>query len=172
MAPDDILLSTNSGNTFTTAAEVPTGRSTRSLLLPLSGCRLRAGAGCTAPRTRAAAGSQAAAPSADWTYLGFTDATHGVALGNFGTGGHQDSRLYYTTDGGASYHYVPVGRHERTESAFPRGRRCRGGPLRPARRHGAAARTPSPTMSDFQPGDFTSASDLDWWLLGTAAVVR
>jgi len=23
-------------------------------------------------------------------------------------------------------------------------------------------------MSDFQPGDFTSASDLDWWLLGTA----
>jgi len=51
----------------------------------------------------------AAAPSADWTYLGFTDATHGVALGNFGTGGHQDSRLYYTTDGGASYHYVPVG---------------------------------------------------------------
>ena len=53
--------------------------------------------------------SRVAAPSAGWTYLGFTDATHGVALGNFGTGGRQDSRLYYTTDGGASYHYVPIG---------------------------------------------------------------
>ncbi len=49
------------------------------------------------------------APSADWTYLGFSDPTHGVAIGNFGTGGHQDLRLYYTIDGGASYHFVPIG---------------------------------------------------------------
>lgn len=39
-----------------------------------------------------------------WTYLGFTDATHGAALGEFQGG----SRLYYTTDGGASYHRVPI----------------------------------------------------------------
>ena len=46
------------------------------------------------------------APSGGWTYLGFSDATHGVALGNFGSGGHQQNRLYYTTDAGASYHLV------------------------------------------------------------------
>jgi hypothetical protein len=39
-----------------------------------------------------------------WTYLGFTDATHGVALGEFGGG----DRLYYTTDGGRSYHRVAI----------------------------------------------------------------
>lgn len=39
-----------------------------------------------------------------WQYLGFTDATHGVALGSFGAG----SRLYYTINAGASYHYVPI----------------------------------------------------------------
>lgn len=42
----------------------------------------------------------------NWTYLGFTDATHGVALGRFGGGGV--GRLYYTIDAGASYHYVPI----------------------------------------------------------------
>jgi photosystem II stability/assembly factor-like uncharacterized protein len=39
-----------------------------------------------------------------WNYLGFTDSTHGVALGTFRGG----NRLYYTVDGGASYHYVPI----------------------------------------------------------------
>jgi photosystem II stability/assembly factor-like uncharacterized protein len=48
------------------------------------------------------------APVADWAYLGFTDATHGVALGIFGSDGRQVWRLYYTTDAGASYHYVPI----------------------------------------------------------------
>lgn len=44
-----------------------------------------------------------------WTYLGFTDATHGVAIGTIGpTRPGQPSRLYYTTDAGASYHYVPI----------------------------------------------------------------
>jgi hypothetical protein len=42
----------------------------------------------------------------DWQYLGFTDATHGVAIGQFGKQGV--GRLYYTTDGGASYHQVPI----------------------------------------------------------------
>ncbi len=41
-----------------------------------------------------------------WQYLGFTDATHGVALGSFGSGAQQ--RLYYTVNAGASYHYVPI----------------------------------------------------------------
>jgi hypothetical protein len=39
-----------------------------------------------------------------WQYLGFTDATHGVALGAAGS----QERLYYTTDGGISYHAVAI----------------------------------------------------------------
>ena len=39
-----------------------------------------------------------------WTYLGFTDALHGVAVGQF-RGGY---RLYRTTDGGRSYRRVPI----------------------------------------------------------------
>jgi photosystem II stability/assembly factor-like uncharacterized protein len=41
-----------------------------------------------------------------WSYLGFTDDTHGVALGAAPGGGQ---RLYYTTDAGAGYHAVPIG---------------------------------------------------------------
>jgi photosystem II stability/assembly factor-like uncharacterized protein len=41
-----------------------------------------------------------------WQYLGFTDATHGVALGYQGVEDQSHERLYYTTDGGASYHLV------------------------------------------------------------------
>jgi photosystem II stability/assembly factor-like uncharacterized protein len=44
-----------------------------------------------------------------WQYLGFTDATHGVALGYLGSQIPSHERLYYTTDGGLSYHPVPVG---------------------------------------------------------------
>jgi photosystem II stability/assembly factor-like uncharacterized protein len=51
-----------------------------------------------------------------WSYIGFTDATHGVAVGEFGGSSTSDSgtsvpgtwRLYYTTDAGTSYHYVPI----------------------------------------------------------------
>jgi hypothetical protein len=39
-----------------------------------------------------------------WDFLGFTDPTHGVALGTF----HGGNRLYYTINAGASYHYVPI----------------------------------------------------------------
>jgi hypothetical protein len=39
-----------------------------------------------------------------WTYLGFTDAVHGVALGQFQGG----NRLYYTTNGGRSYRLIPI----------------------------------------------------------------
>jgi hypothetical protein len=45
-----------------------------------------------------------------WQYLGFTDATHGVAIGYIGSSPTPDGeRLYITTDGGASYHLVSTG---------------------------------------------------------------
>jgi hypothetical protein len=43
-----------------------------------------------------------------WQYLGFTDPTHGVAVGYVGSLSSANERLYYTTDGGASYHLVPI----------------------------------------------------------------
>ena len=43
-----------------------------------------------------------------WQYIGFTDPTHGVALGYVGSLSPSNERLYYTTDGGATYHLVPV----------------------------------------------------------------
>ena len=45
---------------------------------------------------------------AQWAYLGFTDATHGVALGYAGSLSPANERLYYTTDGGQTYHLVPL----------------------------------------------------------------
>ena len=45
-----------------------------------------------------------------WQYLGFTDATHGAAIGYVGsspTPGNE--RLYYSSDGGATYHLVSTG---------------------------------------------------------------
>jgi hypothetical protein len=45
-----------------------------------------------------------------WQYLGFTDATHGVAIGYLGaTPTPANERLYVTTDGGASYHLASTG---------------------------------------------------------------
>jgi len=43
-----------------------------------------------------------------WQYLGFTDPTHGVAVGYTGAEQPSNERLYYTTDGGASYHLVTI----------------------------------------------------------------
>jgi hypothetical protein len=42
-------------------------------------------------------------------YLGFTDATHGVALGYDGSLTPANERLYYTSNGGASYDLVSTG---------------------------------------------------------------
>jgi photosystem II stability/assembly factor-like uncharacterized protein len=43
-----------------------------------------------------------------WAYLGFTDPTHGVALGFAGALAPANERLYYTTDAGQTYHPVPL----------------------------------------------------------------
>ncbi|MBV8945759.1 MAG: hypothetical protein JOZ95_10070 [Solirubrobacterales bacterium] len=43
-----------------------------------------------------------------WAWLGFTDATHGAALGYAGSIAPANERLYYTTDAGQSYHRVPL----------------------------------------------------------------
>jgi photosystem II stability/assembly factor-like uncharacterized protein len=45
---------------------------------------------------------------AQWAYLGFTDATHGVALGYLGSLAPANERLWYTTDAGQTYHVVPL----------------------------------------------------------------
>jgi photosystem II stability/assembly factor-like uncharacterized protein len=45
---------------------------------------------------------------ARWAYLGFTDDTHGAGLRYVGSIAPQNERLFYTTDGGQSYHLVPV----------------------------------------------------------------
>jgi hypothetical protein len=44
-----------------------------------------------------------------WDYLGFSDATHGAGLGFPASSSLAHERLYYTTDGGRSYHLVPIG---------------------------------------------------------------
>lgn len=44
-----------------------------------------------------------------WQYLGFTDPTHGIAIGYVGSEQPSNERLYYTTDAGASYHLVSIG---------------------------------------------------------------
>jgi photosystem II stability/assembly factor-like uncharacterized protein len=109
MAPDDIELSRDLGNHFTAAAQVPNG--------PIGAFAAASGSTAVASgqgplyRTTNSGASwrRVRAPAGDWTYLGFTDATHGVAIGQFGTGSRQDYRLYYTIDAGASYHFVPIG---------------------------------------------------------------
>ncbi|HEY6399507.1 MAG TPA: hypothetical protein VIX82_18835 [Solirubrobacteraceae bacterium] len=44
-----------------------------------------------------------------WEYLGFTDTTHGVALGFPAGSSTSHEQLYYTIDGGVSYHPVAIG---------------------------------------------------------------
>ncbi len=45
---------------------------------------------------------------AQWAYLGFTDPTHGVALGFVGKIAPANERLFYTTDAGQTYHRVAL----------------------------------------------------------------
>ena len=109
MAPDVILRSTDGGRRFATAAQVPNGP-IDAFATASAAVAVASGQGPLYVTDDAGASwSPVQAPAADWAYLGFTDATHGVALGLFGNGGKEVSRLYYTTDAGASYHYVPIG---------------------------------------------------------------
>jgi photosystem II stability/assembly factor-like uncharacterized protein len=109
MAPDVILLSTNSGNSFSSAAQVPDGP-IDSFAAATAAVAVASGQGPLFHTSDAGASwTPVSAPAANWIYLGFTDATHGVAIGGFGKGGQQDYRLYYTTDAGASYHRVMIG---------------------------------------------------------------
>jgi hypothetical protein len=109
MAPDDVLRSADSGKSFSSVAQVPDGP-IDAFAAASTTAAVASGQGPLFRTTDAGTSwSPVVAPSAAWTYLGFTDATHGVALGNFGSGRRQQSRLYYTTDGGASYHFVPIG---------------------------------------------------------------
>jgi hypothetical protein len=109
MAPDDIVLSRDLGNHFTATAQVPNG--------PIDAFAAASGTTAVAsgqgPLYRTTDGGASwtpvAAPSANWTYLGFTDDTHGVGIGQFGGGGGRHYRLYYTTDAGKSYHPVTIG---------------------------------------------------------------
>lgn len=109
MAPDIILRSSDGGERFATAAQVPNGP-IDAFAAASATVAVASGQGPLYVTDDAGASwSPVQAPAAAWAYLGFTDATHGVALGVFGGGGRQVWRLYYTTDAGASYHYVPIG---------------------------------------------------------------
>ena len=109
MAPDEILLSADEGNTFTTAAQVPNGP-IDSFAAATGSVAVASGQGPLYRTTDGGASWKPVdAPSAAWSYLGFTDATHGVAIGDFGGGDHQQWRLYYTINGGKSYHLVSIG---------------------------------------------------------------
>jgi photosystem II stability/assembly factor-like uncharacterized protein len=110
MAFNEILRSTDSGSTFTPSAGVPDGPIDAFAAASATTAVVSGQGPLSRTIDGGASWTPVAAPSADWTYLGFTDATHGVALGYFGTKGRQRNRLYYTTDGGASYHRVPIGR--------------------------------------------------------------
>lgn len=48
-------------------------------------------------------------PVTAWQYLGFTDGSHGVAVGYVGAPAPANERLYYTSDGGATYRLVSTG---------------------------------------------------------------
>ena len=109
MAPDEILLSSDEGNTFTAAAQVPDGP-INSFAAATGSVAVASGQGPLYRTTNGGASWKPVdAPAANWTYLGFTDATHGVAIGAFGSGNQQDYRLYYTIDAGRSYHLVSIG---------------------------------------------------------------
>ena len=104
--------STDSGAHFTPVQGQPSAPNSAAFAAA-SGATAVLGAG-KLYRTTDAGGhfSVASGPQAvtAWQYLGFTDATHGVAIGYVGASPTPDgARLYITTDGGASYRLVSTG---------------------------------------------------------------
>jgi len=109
MAPDLILRSTDGGQRFVAARQVPDGP-IDAFAAASASVAVASGQGpLYLTSDGGSSWSPVRAPVAAWSYLGFTDASHGFALGLFGSDGRQVWRLYYTTDAGASYHYVPIG---------------------------------------------------------------
>ncbi len=109
MAPDDILLSTDSGNTFTTAAQVPNGP-IDAFAAASSSVAVASGQGWLYRTTNSGGRwiAAAAPPPTGPTSASPTRPTASPSATS-ASGGRQQDRLYYTTDAGASYHYVPIG---------------------------------------------------------------
>jgi hypothetical protein len=105
--------STNSGTTFQALHGPEPGLPNTALFAAASASTAVLGAN-TLERTTDGGGHytpvSGIGPVTAFQYLGFTDATHGVAIGYVGSSPTPDSeRVYVTGDGGASYHLVSTG---------------------------------------------------------------
>jgi hypothetical protein len=104
--------STDSGAHFRAINGPEPGLPNSALFAAASGTTAVLGA-TTLERTTDAGGHLAQVagigPVTAWQYLGFTDPLHGVAIGYVGTPTPSGERLYYTSDGGASYRLVSTG---------------------------------------------------------------
>ena len=109
MAPDEILLSSDSGNTFTAAAQVPNGP-IDSFAAASGTVAVASGQGPLYVTSNAGASwTPAVAPIGELDLPGLhrRDPRRGDRrVRQRQPAGH---RLYYTTDGGASYHRVTIG---------------------------------------------------------------
>ncbi|HYZ81310.1 MAG TPA: hypothetical protein VE571_08585 [Solirubrobacteraceae bacterium] len=104
--------SSDSGAHFRAIRSPEPGLPNSALFAAASGTTAVLGA-TTLQRTTDAGGHLApvagVGPVTAWQYLGFTDPSHGVAIGYVGTPTPPSERLYYTSDGGASYRLVSTG---------------------------------------------------------------
>jgi hypothetical protein len=105
--------STNSGASFQALHGPEPGLPNSALFAAASGSTAVLGANKLERTTDAGAHYTTVSgiePVTAFQYLGFTDATHGVAIGYVGSSPTPDSeRVYITSDAGASYHLVSTG---------------------------------------------------------------